>query len=275
MDERGNGDGHYRTVWETNLPLRPRIRDNSAVSPEMTCSHCGTDIPAGAARCTTCGAAPGGAATAVIGPPGAMGVTGAMPDVGAFETIGAAPPSAGTGTHPLGLDVTQPAGPVAIGRATTTGAVRPFAMLTPGQTLGARYHIIRLLGVGGMGAVYHAWDAALGVAVALKVIRGDITGDPDAAAAIERQFKRELLLARQVTHKHVVRIHDLGDIDGIKYITMPYVQGADLASLLRDSGTLPVPRTLRYITQIVAGLVAAHEAGVVHRDLKPANIMID
>ena len=94
-------------------------------------------------------------------------------------------------------------------------------------------------------------------------------------AAIERQFKRELLLARQVTHKHVVRIHDLGDIDGIKYITMPYVQGADLATILKKEGILPIPRTLRYITQIVGGLVAAHEAGVVHRDLKPANIMID
>jgi len=126
-----------------------------------------------------------------------------------------------------------------------------------------------------MGAVYHAWDAELGVAVALKVIRGDIKGDPDAAAAIERQFKRELLLARQVTHKHVVRIHDLNEIDGLKYITMPYVQGSDLASILKDAGTLPIPRTLRYITQIVGGLVAAHDAGVVHRDLKPANIMID
>jgi len=85
------------------------------------------------------------------------------------------------------------------------------------------------------------------------------TGDPDAAAAIERQFKLELRLARQVTHKHVVRIHDLGDIDGIKYITMPYVQGADLASVLKD-GVLPVPRTLRYITQIVGGLVPSANA---------------
>ena len=95
-----------------------------------------------------------------------------------------------------------------------------------------------------MGAVYHAWDAELGVAVALKVIRGDITGDTEQAAAIERQFKRELLIARQVTHKHVVRIHDLGDVDGLKYISMPYVQGADLATVLQQSGKLPVPRAL-------------------------------
>ena len=150
-----------------------------------------------------------------------------------------------------------------------------MSMIGPGQTVGARYHVIRLLGIGGMGAVYHAWDAELGVAVALKVIRTDVSGDPDATAAIERQFKQELLLARQVTHKHVVRIHDLGDIDGVKYITMPYVQGADMATVLKQAGKLPIPRTLKYLRQIVDGLVAAHDAGVVHRDLKPANIMID
>jgi serine/threonine protein kinase/tetratricopeptide (TPR) repeat protein len=150
-----------------------------------------------------------------------------------------------------------------------------LTMLRPGQTLGPRYHIIRLLGVGGMGAVYHAWDAELGVAVALKVIRPDMTADPEAAALVEQRFKRELLLARQVTHKHVVRIHDLGDVDGIKYITMPYVRGADLATVLRQAGRLPVQRALAYTRHIVDGLVAAHEAGVVHRDLKPANIMID
>ena len=77
-----------------------------------------------------------------------------------------------------------------------------------------------------MGAVYQAWDAELGVAVALKVIRPDVDGRPGVPRAdIERRFKRELLLARQVTHKNVVRIHDLGEIDGIKYITMPYVEG--------------------------------------------------
>ena len=143
-----------------------------------------------------------------------------------------------------------------------------------GQAFGDRYHIIRVLGVGGMGAVYQAWDAELGVAVALKVIRPEITADPAAASDIERRFKRELLLARQVTHKNVVRIHDLGDIDGIKYITMPFVDGADLATILTRDTKLPVPRALRIARGIVSGLVAAHHAGVVHRDLKPANIMV-
>ena len=124
-----------------------------------------------------------------------------------------------------------------------------------------------------MGAVYQAWDAELGVAVAIKVIRPEVMADPTAAAEIERRFKRELLLARQVTHKNVVRIHDLGDINGIKYITMPYVDGADLATVLKR-GKLPITRVLHIARSVVAGLVEAHKAGVVHRDLKPANIMI-
>ena len=93
--------------------------------------------------------------------------------------------------------------------------------LKVGQAFGPRYHIIRVLGVGGMGAVYHAWDAELSMAVALKVIRPETSMDPEAAQEMERRFKQELVLARQVTHKNVVRIHDLGEINGIKYITMP------------------------------------------------------
>ena len=126
-----------------------------------------------------------------------------------------------------------------------------------------------------MGAVYQAWDDALAVVVALKVIRPEIAGDPEAAQAIERRFKQELLLARQVTHKNVVRIHDLGDVGGIKYITMPYINGEDLASIVERDAPLPVPRVLKIAHSFISGLVAAHEAGIVHRDLKPANILID
>lgn len=148
----------------------------------------------------------------------------------------------------------------------------PFS---PGEAFGSRYRILRLLGMGGMGAVYQAWDDELEVAVALKVIRPDAAPDATTAADIERRFKRELLLARQVTHPNVVRIHDLGDVDGIKYITMPYVEGPDLAGILAEEGTLPVPRALALARQVASGLSAAHAAGVVHRDLKPANIMVD
>jgi serine/threonine protein kinase/tetratricopeptide (TPR) repeat protein len=126
-----------------------------------------------------------------------------------------------------------------------------------------------------MGAVYQAWDAELGVAVALKVIRPEALKSPREVRELERRFKRELLLARQVTHKSVVRIHDLGEIGGIKYITMSYVEGEDLATVLRREGKLPLARVLRIARQVVSGMQAAHDAGVVHRDLKPANIMLD
>jgi tetratricopeptide (TPR) repeat protein len=258
----------------------------------MTCPKCGAATPPGAAFCATCGAPQkaSGVVTGVLTPPGAD-LTPAGADVTGFEfdqTIGIVPAPHTVHTTPDAFDATlaQPAGARTLTSAfagttagnsmtVTGGGPRQSSMFGPGQTIGTRYHIIRLLGVGGMGAVYHAWDAELGVAVALKVIRADIGGDPEATAAIERQFKRELLLARQVTHKHVVRIHDLGDVDGVKYITMPYVQGADLATVLKQAGKLEIARALRYVIQIVDGLVAAHEAGVVHRDLKPANVMID
>jgi len=160
---------------------------------------------------------------------------------------------------------TTPAG------ADSAGSTGP---LKPGEAFGSRYHIIRLLGMGGMGAVYQAWDAELGVAVAIKVILPS-EDDPTAAAELERRFKRELVLARQVTHKNVVRIHDLGEIDGIKYITMSYIDGADLSTILKREGRLGVAKVLQIARPVVSGLVAAHAAGIVHRDLKPPNIMVD
>jgi eukaryotic-like serine/threonine-protein kinase len=140
---------------------------------------------------------------------------------------------------------------------------------------GTRYRIIDLLGSGGMGAVYRAWDAELAITVAIKVIRPEVAADPVAAADIERRFKRELLLAREVTHPNVVRIHDLGEIGGIKYITMAYVDGIDLATLITMEGKIAPARALRIARCVVSGLVAAHAANVVHRDLKPANVMVD
>ncbi|MGH9328896.1 MAG: serine/threonine-protein kinase, partial [Vicinamibacterales bacterium] len=157
-------------------------------------------------------------------------------------------------------------------------APRPGASAEPiavGHPFGNRYQIIRQLGVGGMGAVYQAWDQELSVVVALKVIRPEVAADPQAARMLERRFKQELLLARQVTHKNVVRIHDLGEINGVKYITMPYIEGEDLSSILKREGKLTVRNVLKMARTMASGLAAAHSAGVVHRDLKPANIMID
>jgi tetratricopeptide (TPR) repeat protein/tRNA A-37 threonylcarbamoyl transferase component Bud32 len=153
------------------------------------------------------------------------------------------------------------------------GGGGPFV---PGRMISGRYHVIRLLGIGGMGAVYQAWDEKLGIAVALKVIlQTRAADDPAATEILELRFKRELLLARRVTHKNVVRIHDLGDVDGTSYITMPYVQGSNLGTVLARDGKLSVERAMLIARQVASGLVAAHEAGVVHRDLKPANIMIE
>ncbi|HEX4914541.1 MAG TPA: serine/threonine-protein kinase [Vicinamibacterales bacterium] len=161
--------------------------------------------------------------------------------------------------------------------ATAAGAQKrigdgPF---NPGDQVGPRYTVIRLLGAGGMGAVYHAFDHELGVGVAIKVIRPGAQSDATAARELEQRFKRELVLARQITHRYVVRIHDIGEIDGIKYLTMPFVDGETLAAMLRREGKLKIPRLISLATQVATGLAAAHEKGVVHRDLKPENIMIE
>ena len=148
-------------------------------------------------------------------------------------------------------------------------------VLSPGQTFANRYTIIRMLGAGGMAAVYQAWDETLAIAVALKLIRADPSIDRADLVQLEQRFKRELKLARQVTHPNVVRIHDLGEVGGTLYLTMEYVQGSDLATVLQRDGRLPIARVLTLGRQIVSGLAAAHRAGVVHRDLKPANIMVD
>ena len=172
--------------------------------------------------------------------------------------------------------VTRPRTSSAAGTRGTGGARQAgdAAADLVGKPLGARYQILKLLGAGGMGAVYEAWDQELGVVVALKTVRPEIAADPETARVLERRFKQELLLARQVTHKNIVRVHDMGEVDGIKYITMPYLAGEDLASVLKREGKLPVRRVMGIARQVASGLAAAHEAGVVHRDLKPANIMM-
>ena len=120
------------------------------------------------------------------------------------------------------------------GGGAAPGTRRDEGPLEVGQKFG-RYHIIKLLGLGGMGAVYRAWDEELGVGVAVKIVRPEIATDPELARDLEKRFKRELLLARQVTHPNVVRIHDMGEIDGIKFITMPYVDGVELSSILKKN----------------------------------------
>jgi len=137
--------------------------------------------------------------------------------------------------------------------------------------LGYRYEIVEILGQGGMGAVYKARDRELDRLVALKVIRPELAGLPE----ILQRFKQELILARKVTHRNVIRIFDLGEADGLKFITMEFIEGRDLKSLLGQEGKLSPDRAVEIIQQVCLALEAAHAEGVVHRDLKPQNIMLD
>jgi len=164
-------------------------------------------------------------------------------------------------------------GPTAGGTAATAAraALNSNAILEPGALLGGRYEIVAILGLGGMGAVYKAYDRDIERIIALKVIRPDLASNPE----LLQRFKQELLLARQIAHKNVVRIFDVHESGGIKFITMEYVDGRDLRSLLAEHGKLPVPEALEIMRQACAGLAAAHAEGVIHRDLKPGNIMRD
>ena len=238
----------------------------------MNCPRCGRESSASTERCPACGsiltASLGTGSFPAVSDPiahASSAATGAFEVTGNFDsiTLGGPPTHQPHPTRSPGAD-TDPV-------ADSSDSSGP---LQAGQAFGSRYHIIRLLGMGGMGAVYQAWDSELGVAVAIKVVLPG-SGDPEAAAEVERRFKNELLLARQVTHKNVVRIHDLGEISGIKYITMSFVEGSDLASVLKKEGRLPIGRTLPIARAVASGLEAAHAEGVVHRDLKPANIMIE
>src|SRR5215471_249182 len=138
----------------------------------------------------------------------------------------------------------------------------------PGAVLAQRYRIVYLLGRGGMGEVYRADDLVLGQPVALKFL-------PAASDAALSRFRNEVRTARQVSHPNVCRVYDIGEADGLTYLSMEYVDGEDLASLLRRIGRLPQEKALEIARQLCAGLAAAHEKGVIHRDLKPANIMLD
>ena len=142
-------------------------------------------------------------------------------------------------------------------------------LLQAGDLLGDRYEILQLLGEGGMGAVYKAQDRELERPVALKLIRRELASNPSILA----RFKQELLLSRQVTHKNVIRIYDLGDADGVKFITMEFVEGRDLRSLINEAKKLSPEEAVEIMQQVCQALEAAHNVGVIHRDLKPQNVM--
>jgi serine/threonine protein kinase/tetratricopeptide (TPR) repeat protein len=153
----------------------------------------------------------------------------------------------------------------------TKTIVTPFQELTRGATFADRYEIVEELGKGGMGKVYRVYDKTTEEDVALKLLNPDIASDKKT---IER-FRNELKLARKITHKNVCRMYDLNEKDNTHFITMEYILGEDLKSLIRRMGKIPVEKALDITQQVCSGLKEAHDLGIVHRDLKPQNIMID
>ena len=148
---------------------------------------------------------------------------------------------------------------------------RSSGRFVAGTILAGRYRIVSLLGAGGMGEVYKAEDLKLDHPVALKFLPETLSLSPAALA----RFHGEVRIARQVSHPNVCRVHDIGDVDGLHFLTMEFIDGEDLASLLRRIGRLPADKAVEVARQLCAGLAAAHDAGVLHRDLKPHSVMID
>jgi serine/threonine protein kinase/tetratricopeptide (TPR) repeat protein len=151
-----------------------------------------------------------------------------------------------------------------------TVQVEDTTALSPGSDFGTRYRIVSLLGQGAMGRVYKAYDKDVDRAVAIKVVRPGMMAEADAL----KRFKQELLLASKVSHKNILRIHDLGEVGDTKFISMAFVEGSDLNRILRETPRMPFDRILSFSEQLAEALAAAHAEGVIHRDLKPQNILV-
>lgn len=171
-------------------------------------------------------------------------------------------------THPSDRTTVCSDGAPSVAKTLTN--VEVAERLAPGGLIAGRYRVISFRGLGGMGIVYKARDEELGVDVALKVLRSDLRRDPRWV----QRFRRELVLARQVTHRNVVRIHDIGESGQLRFLTMDFVDGPSLAEVLGRDGPLPVQRAAAIVRQLAEALQQAHAAGIVHRDLKPSNILL-
>lgn len=251
----------------------------------MNCPECRATVPRGAVECPQCGLElpQGRSSGASLDDAESRGLDPVSPsdrpsDAGHETTPEQATQDLGKSglTPPTGTpDPATPEGrtsggwsaPVPQGAWTTT----PGAILAPDSLVADRYRIVRMLGEGGMGNVYQAEDLELDRPVALKFIRPDLASHPEVLT----RFKQEIILARDVTHENVVRIFDLGAANGLKFITMEYVEGRDLKELIQEGHEFEPPDASRIVVQICRALNAAHQAGVIHRDLKPQNVMID
>lgn len=212
----------------------------------MICRTCAQDVPESSRFCLACGAALNG------GSPLATETVATM----AAATPASNPTPARTPSQSF--------------LSSSSGSL-PAGRFLPGALLVGRYRIVALLGRGGMGEVYRAHDLTLGQEVALKFLPEAMARNPAALA----RFYNEVRIARQVSHPNVCRVYDLGEVDGAPYLSMEYVDGEDLGSLLRRIGRLPQDKAVEISRQLCAGLAAAHAKGVLHRDLKPANVMLN
>lgn len=225
----------------------------------MLCPFCKVENEAAAQRCSRCGLSfvPADEGETVVG--GAAAPE-RVPDARAPSVASAVmtpPPAGASGSFGAGF----------------SSPVYGYGSLhlEPGSEFGARYRIESKLGEGGMGAVYRAFDRDLERTVAIKLLRPEMVADPTAL----QRFKQELLLASKISQKNVLRIHDLGDLNGLKFISMAFVDGEDLRGLLNREGKLPFDRVIQITKQLCGALEAAQAEGVVHRDLKPHNVMVD
>jgi hypothetical protein len=214
----------------------------------VTCRTCAKDVPESSRFCLSCGSA----------------LNGVAPLATQTQTVAAsssAPPprTPAPARTPSHSSLSSSSGSLAEGR------------FVPGALLAARYRIVAMLGRGGMGEVYRAHDLTLGQEVALKFLPEVASSNPAALA----RFYNEVRIARQVSHANVCRVYDLGEVDGQPYLSMEYIDGEDLGSLLRRIGRLPSDKAIEIARQLCAGLAAAHAKGVLHRDLKPANVMLN
>src|SRR6202158_2131459 len=227
--------------------------------PPMYCPSCGAQVSPAGRFCTSCGKpVEGDAATTLAGDEiGREAETFAHP----------APPRKPTSSPPGPRTPRSPSGGSPLTRSDPIGGGR----FTPGQIIAERYRVVALAGRGGMGEVYRAEDLKLTQVVAIKFLPEALSQDPSALA----RFHAEVRTARQVSHPNVCRVFDIGEADGVLFLTMEYVDGEDLASVVRRLRRLSPDKATEIARQICAGLAAAHERGVIHRDLKPANVMLD